>query len=191
MGDYTYLVAQLPYLVYGQNPPMSSAAFKEYAKPMLEDEDAKLLDKITLDPTPAAGDQAVAEKTGCEFIDSWNAWELALRLNLARRRSIKIKRDAAPEPPPFPQDAVAAAGRAVGIESPLEGEIALDKSRWSAIESFQGYDYFNRNVVFAFLLKLLLLERRHSFNTEEGFTEYKSLYASILEDVQESVGEPK
>jgi hypothetical protein len=153
----------------------------------LDEGDSVLLDRISLAPWEDS-----LGNTGCEFIDNWNDWELTLRLSLARRRSVKVKRDAPLDSPVFPQDAVSAAGKAMGIaDSPLEGEIMLDKARWSAIESLQGFDYFNRNVVFAYLLKLLLLERRQSFKTEEGFTEYKSLYASILENVQETVGEPK
>jgi hypothetical protein len=34
--------------------------------------------------------------------------------------------------------------------------------------------------MYAYLLKLLLMERRMAFKTEEGFNEYKGLYASIL-----------
>jgi hypothetical protein len=154
---------------------------------MLSEEDAALLDLVSLAP-PA--DQSL--NTGCDFIDNWNEWERTLRQNLAKRRSVKIKRDFPIEPVPYPQDAAAAAGKAANNAGhPLEGEITLDRARWSAVESLQGYDYFNRNVVFAYMLKLLLLERRQSFNIEEGFSEYKSLYASILENAQESVGEPK
>ena len=89
------------------------------------------------------------------------------------------------EPPLFPADAVAAAAKAaVATESPLEAEFVLDKARWDAIEGLQGIDNFDRNIVYAYLLKLILLERHQAFKVEEGFTEYKSLYASILGSVQ-------
>ena len=48
-------------------------------------------------------------------------------------------------------------------------------------EDFQGLDTFSENAMYAYLLKLLLLERRSAFNTEEGFKEYKELYNAILE----------
>jgi hypothetical protein len=66
------------------------------------------------------------------------------------------------------------------MDSPLEAEIFLDGARWKAIEEFQGLSYFSVNTVYAYLLKLLLMERRSCFRTEEGFTEYKELYASIM-----------
>ena len=202
MGSYYYLVAQLPYLTYGQLPPMPPQAFKELVKPMLTPEDWAFLDMVSLDPQPlpAGGHPSVgghvatglayaenAPACGSDFIDGWRAWERTLRLNLARNRAIKAKREGTPmaEPPALPADAVTAATRAIAeTESPLEAEITLDKARWSAIDSLLGYEYFDRNTVFAYLLKLLILQRRASFQTEIGFSEYKSLYAAILDAAQ-------
>jgi hypothetical protein len=75
----------------------------------------------------------------------------------------------------------ALAKNAAALESPLEAELYIDKARWDAIENLQGIGYFDSNVVFAYLLKLLLLERRALFKAEEGFAEYKRIYASILD----------
>ena len=200
MGSYYYLASQLPYLIYGQTPPMSSAAFKELAKSLLDESDAALMDLIDLDPQPLkSGEEGPSyadnsPASGSDFIDRWREWERTLRLNLARHRSIKTKREnSAPvEPPVFPSDAAAAAVKAVvAVESPLEGEILIDKARWNAIEVLQGGDYFSRNTIFAYLLKLILLERKASFKTDVGFAEYKSLYASILDRAHESAGESK
>jgi len=199
VGAYYYLVSQLPSLVYGQKPPMLPEAFKELAKPMLNAEDAALLDTISLDPAPSEqhgglhgtsssgisyADQA--PPSGSDFIDGWREWERALRLNLARQRAVKVKREGAAlgEPPVTPADAATAAHGAITVvDSPLEADIFLDKARWTAIEALQGIDYFDRNTVFAYLLKLLILQRRDSMHTETGFSEYKSLYASIMSGV--------
>ncbi len=191
---YYYLMAQLPYLLFEQKPPMSSTAFKELALSMLNKKDSALLNNLALDPDP---DNAGAQSpnissysepfpsTGCAFIDNYREWERTLRLALAKQRAGKIGRnsdEAAAEPPFFPAEANQAAVKALAREiSPLEGESVIDKARWDAIDSFTGSDYFHRNNVFAYYLKLLLLERRFSFNAEKGFTEYKSLYASIIE----------
>ena len=209
MGSYYYLASQLPYLLYGQTPPMSSAAFRDLAKPLLGDHDAALLDLVGLDPQPPkAGEEGPsyadnAPASGSDFIDRWREWERSLRLNMARHRAIKTKRDgAAPvEPPIHPADAAAVAVKAVvATESPLEAEILIDKARWNAIEYLQGIDYFDRNTIFAYLLKLIILERRASFKAETGFAEYKSLYASILDSAEKGslplqarspAGEPK
>ena len=196
MGSYYYLASQLPYLIYGQTPPMSSGAFRDLAKSLLIGQDAALLDLVDLDPQPLkAGDESAAyadnaPASGSDFIDRWREWERSLRLNMARHRAIKTKREngAPVEPPIHPADAAAAAVKAVvATESPLDAEILIDKARWNAIEYLQGIDYFDRNTIYAYLLKLILLERRASFKTEEGFAEYKSLYASILDSAQGGV----
>jgi len=184
VGSYYYLVAQLPYLTYGQAPPMQPEAFKDLVKPMLSAEDSALIDLVSLDPGYYTDK---APLCGSDFIDGWREWERSLRLNLAKNRAIKAKREAAvtAEPPALPAEAASAAMRAMAaMESPLEAEVTLDKARWSAIDSLVGYEYFDRNTVFAYLLKLLILQRRASFQPETGFSEYKSLYAAILEGVQ-------
>ena len=191
MGSYYYLVSQLPYLIYGQQPPMSSEAFKELARPLLDARDSALLDLVGTGPGPAYAEQAPS--CGCTFIDNWREWERALRLNLAKHRAVKTKRESTllGEPPFVPIDSASAAAKAIAsAESPLEGEVLLDKARWGAIEALQGIDSFDSNVIFAYLLKLILLERRASFKTETGFTEYKSLYTSIVGSISPA-GETK
>jgi len=193
VGSYYYLVSQLPSLIYGQKPPMLPEAFKELAKPILSAEDAALLDTISLDPAPCGehpspgityAEQALP--SGSDFIDGWREWERTLRLNLARQRAVKVKREGAAlaEPPVIPADAASAAHGAIAAgDSPLEADIFLDKARWSAIDALQGVDYFDRNTIFAYLLKLFILERRAAMQPETGFSEYKSLYASIMDGV--------
>ena len=152
--------------------------------------DAKALDFCTLQPVVMAHENSET-KVPSEFVKTWYKWEEVLRLNLARNRSQKLKRENADQKsydaPEYPSDAVAAAKTALTMDSPLDAEFFLDKARWNAIETFQGINYFSENTIYAYLLKLQLMERRQAFNMEEGFAEYKTLYASILENA----GEPK
>jgi hypothetical protein len=187
VAAYYYLASQLPYLIFAQEPPMSAAAFRELAAGFLDDEDKVQIDRCVLaappeEPPflpPAPGEPPVL-KSG--FIKGWLEWERALRLNLARFRSQRLKREGAAEAPDYPADAAQAAKAASAMDSPLEAEIFLDKARWDAIERLKGLDEVGSNMVFAYLLKLLLMERRSSFKTEEGFMEYKTLYTSIRSD---------
>ena len=155
--------------------------------------DAALLDYCTLDPDPIKKEEETrstyaspASLTPSKLINHWKEWERTLRLSLAKNRSQKIKRDggAVIDAPDIPADAAMAAKNAMAMESPLEAELLLDKARWDAIESFQSLNVFNENAMYAYLLKLLLMERRAAFKTENGLTEYKALYTAIL-------GEPK
>jgi hypothetical protein len=168
---------------------MSSRAFLDLCKGALKSGDLALLELCTLDPDAPSlpeGLSSGAPPGPCPsaFINNWRNWERALRFNLARYRAQRLKREggAAVEPPDYPADAAAAAAKAAAaMDSPLEAEIFLDKARWDAIELFQGIDYFSSNTIFAYLLKLRLLERRALFKAEEGFAEYKGLYASVTE----------
>ena len=181
MGQYYYLVPQLPYLVFGQTPPMSPEAFRDLVMPLMDEQDAAMFDMIGLSLKPPIGNAADVS-SGSDFIDKWREWERILRLNLVKHRSGKLKRETpSAEPPVIPSDAASAAAKAVQ-ETPLDGEITIDKARWNAIDNLvAGSGLFDRNVVFAYMLKLIILNRQALFQTERGFSEYKSLYASILE----------
>jgi hypothetical protein len=167
---------------------MSSRAFRELCRGSLSPADGALLEFCVLDPSPAASYAEAPLKTPSEFLNRWRNWERALRLNLARYRAQRLRREggggndlSTADPPDYPADAAAAAKTAAAMDSPLEAEIFLDKARWDAIELFQGIQYFSVNTIYAYLLKLLLGERRGLFRVEEGFAEYKGLYASIME----------
>jgi hypothetical protein len=103
-----------------------------------------------------------------------------------------LKRENVHAPPVEPLDAAAVAAKLVANEhSPLEAEYHIDKARWNAIDALVGFNYFNRNYIYAYFLKILLLERQQLFTIEKGFAEYKSLYAEIIESADNSLGEPK
>ena len=191
MGQYYYLGAQLPYLLYEQSPPISSMHFLELATEHMRASEAALLSLCTLDPDPDEGADAEKKAVNCGslLIKRWKEWEMALRLNLARNRAIKLKRESVPEAPEFPAEAVLAAKSALTIESPLEAELFLDKARWDAIDALQGNNIFSDSAMYAYLLKLLLMEKRVKFNTDIGFREYKALYDAILTNTRTNTGE--
>jgi pyrroloquinoline quinone (PQQ) biosynthesis protein C len=162
---------------------MASSAFRELARSAMNKDDRTMLDFCVLDPALQKG-QGVSG-----FINRWREWEGVLRQNLGKNRAAKLKRDTGSlgDASGFPVDAANTARAALAMESPLEAEIFLDKARWTAIDGFQGFNVFSEAAMYAYLLKLLLMERRQAFKVEEGFSEYKTLYASIME----GAGEPK
>jgi hypothetical protein len=164
---------------------MTSEHFKSLAEDLLEESDLKVMKYLSFN-------DAFSPEGGCAFVKNWKNWERALKLNLAKERAIKLKRDIpAGEIPFFPQEASITAVKAVDEKSPLDGEFLLDKARWTAIDEIAGKDYYSVNNIYAYYLKLLLLERRQGFNIEKGFADYKTLYAEILASAQHSPGETK
>jgi hypothetical protein len=198
VGSYYYLVAQLPALSYGQPSPMTSPGLRELCRELMTTADAALLDLCVLDPFAAtatdSGEVAVSADSS-PLISGWLAWERSLRLALAKFRGQKLKRDISQlaEPSADALDAIAVAKAAVAIDSPLEAELFLDRARWDAVEQLQNGNYFDRDTVYGYMFKLLLLERKALFRVEEGFAEYKAIYASVMEAALNSIasGEPK
>ncbi|HCM27984.1 MAG: hypothetical protein A2Z99_05085 [Treponema sp. GWB1_62_6] len=190
MASYYYLVAQLPYLAYGLPSPMETRKFRELCAELMDPGDAAFLSRCSLDPAIAGGDP-----THSPLIDGWAAWERSLRIHLAKYRAARLKREdvVLPDAPFEPLDAAQAARSALALDSPLEAEQQLDRSRWAAIEALASGPYFSRDTVYAYLLKLLILDRKALFRVEEGFAEYKAIYASVMEaaPTSNSSGEPK
>jgi hypothetical protein len=122
--------------------------------------------------------------TKSAFIDGWCKRERSLTLALARLRADRLKSGGVQIFPAehWDMEAENQAKNAASMDNPLEAELFLDKGRWDAVETLQKTTYFGVNAVYAYMLKLLLIERRAAFKTEEGFAEYKALYASIMEN---------
>jgi hypothetical protein len=162
----------------------------------MDERDRAQLDRCTFDiardsPSvlpPGPGESAALSSP---FIRAWREWERALKLNLERCRSQRLKKESPGDAPDYPADAAAAAKAAAALDSPLEAEILLDRARWDVIETCQGLNNFGSDALFAYLLKLILMERRASFKTEEGFTEYKTLYDSIIKSGNAEMGAAK
>jgi hypothetical protein len=167
---------------------MSSQAFKELAMTFISGKDAKIFSCLSL---KCSSDYTENCKCKCSFITKWREWERTLRLNLAKHRAANINRDNVAIPSASePMDAVTVATKIATEEhSPLEAEHIIDKARWNAIDNLVGLDNFNRNYIYAYFLKILLLERHQVFNIDKGFSEYKSLYAEIIKSADNSVGE--
>lgn len=195
MAAYYYLIAQLPHLSYATPVPMGSEAFRALCVEQLVPADARLLSYCVIAPAAPAAGTSAAVSSGSAFIDAWLAWEGALRLHLVKARAARLKREIGryADAPVEPLDAAAAARSALLVDSPLEAEYLLDRARWTAIDTLQGFDAFGRDAVYAYLLKLLILERKSLFRVEEGFAEYKAVYASVMEAAPTSIesGEPK
>jgi hypothetical protein len=190
-------MAQLPVLIYDQKAPMTSEHFKALAESLMSEKDASMMKHLGLDPNPddtaSPAYKDKAKPTGCKFVDEWREWERTLRLNIAKNRAHYLKRESEMLLEiPVESDATNTAAKAVTAElNPLDAELLIDKARWITICSLAGHNYFGRNNVFAYYLKLVLMERKALFSVENGFAEYNSLYDSIIENEHKSLGEPK
>jgi len=179
LGDrnYYYFVATLPSIEYGDKPPMGSEEFRQQCHDQLHEDDADLLRYCYYNPRLAIES---VQSTGSDFIDCLMARERTLVLNLAYLRAGRLKRPSPGDPPHDVPRAEAVAKAAFEMDDPLEAAIFIDKCRWEALDEMLGIDPFGVNNIFAYLMKLQLLERRQCFDAEVGTVKYKELYDSIL-----------
>ncbi|MDR1831535.1 MAG: DUF2764 domain-containing protein [Fusobacteriaceae bacterium] len=175
---YYFLVAQLPYLsAQAQKPPMTAEAFRAMCAEHLTARELAELDK--LDPGYRFGEEKAGDQ-GSGFFAAWQKREADLEYAMAKLRAAKLKRDMPGEARAVPHEIENEARTAFAMENPLEAELYLDKGRWEFAEALAGLDYFGVNVLYAYRIKLLLLERRQAFQAGEGLTEYEALYEKIL-----------
>jgi hypothetical protein len=179
---YYFLIAQLPYLSYGQAPLITLPAFNELCREHLSKEHFAMLKHCVFGIPEGTVE---FKSSNSAFIDGWRKRERILTLALARLRAERNKTIGSQTI--FPAEnwdinTENQAKNAIFMDNPLEAELFLDKGRWDAVESLLKTTYFGVNAVYAYMIKLLLIERRAAFKTEEGFTEYKALYASIMEN---------
>jgi len=176
---YYYFVATLPYISYDDPPPFSSEEFRELCRALLEPADAELIKYCYYDPELAVH---TTQPTGSDFIDLLMARERKLILNLAYQRAARLKRLCPGDPPHDMPRAEAVAMAAFEMDDPLEAALYIDRARWGALESMLGIDIFGVNNIYAYLMKLQLLERRQNFNAERGTAAYRERYDSILNE---------
>ena len=182
--NYYYFVATLPWVNYGDKPPVSSDEFRQQCYAMLSSDDAALIRYCRYDPVMAV---ETIQPTGSEFIDLLIARERTLTLNLAYLRAAGLRRPSPEDPPHDVPRAEAVAKAAFEMDDPLEAAVYIDEARWGALDAMVGVDLFGVNNVYAYLMKLQLLERKQWFDAERGLTAYRERYDSILNEYNSRV----
>jgi len=182
--NYYYFIASLPYINYGDKPPVSSAEFIEQCKNYLSPGDLSLLRYCIFDPKIAV---ETVERTGSAFIDQFLLWERARILALASLRAARQKRQFTAEVSHDMPRAEALAKSVFDMDDPLEAELSIDRARWGVLDEMLGLDFFGVNRVYVYLWKLELLERRERFNAQKGADAYRQLYDNILNNYNSGV----
>ena len=183
-GNYYYFIASLPHINYGDNPPVSSEYFREQCRMFLSKHDASLTRYCYYDPKLAI---ETLKPTGSAFIDFLLLRERILTLSLARLRAARLNRPLPEEVPHDMPRAAAMAKTAIEMENPLEAELSMDRARWGILDELVGVDFFGVNNVYAYLLKLQLLERKLRLDSEKGAVEYRKIYETILNEYNSKV----
>ncbi len=142
-------MTSLPSLAFGQVPPISIEEFDQDAKKQLSDRHFKLLNEVDIQETPPDG-------KGNKNIESLIK---DVKTDLSEIRSAKSQNR---------QHKLERLPKAVLAGNPLECEKQIMKWQWEELDSIEAGKTFTMTEVLAYKLKLQILIRLHSFDTEKG-----------------------
>ncbi len=171
------MVSQLPDIsAAGEKSalPITEKYYRDLCSRFFDAKQIEILNKLSLEAPK------FPEPTGSDFLDKWYGFERALRYALVQVRAQKMKKDAGAVPVSISADLLQAARTAVGMDSPLSAEQFLYEFRLGVLNELQPMDYFSSDYVFAYGIRLMLLERIRKFNKEKGTDSYHKIYDTIL-----------
>lgn len=177
--DFYYLVSQLPNISSSEGKsalPLNSEQFREICSRFVNDDQKKMIENLSLVPPREA------VSTDSTFLDVWYEKERNLRFALAQIRSQRLRKDGYSLPAGITADILQAARTAVGMDSPLSAEQFLYEYRIKLLEDLRPIDSFSIDAVYAYGIKLLLVERMRKFDVENGQSSYRDIYDKILAD---------
>ena len=177
MKEQYYLVSQLPDISSAGEKstlPITEKYYRDLCSRFLDESDRAVLEKLSLEPPKNP------EATGSDFLDNWYSFERSLRFALAQIRAQKMKKDVGTIPVSITADIVQAARTAVGMDSPLSAEQFLYEYRLSVLNTMQPLNGFSVDAVFAYGVRLMLVQRMKVFDNEKGTDSYHKIYDTIL-----------
>ncbi len=181
MSYYYYFVSTLPALQFSQVPVMGYGEFIERAGRFLSSGDAAALSQASLQ-VPADG-KTPLPATAVSLLAHYYRWERALRNELVRLRAQRLHKSADQylKPGDVEWDALRVAQAAFASDNPLEGEMLIERERWTLIDRLATNHFFDMDYLAAYALKLQSLARRHRFEPATGEEGYKTVYRSVLD----------
>ncbi|MBC8207387.1 MAG: DUF2764 family protein [Kiritimatiellales bacterium] len=160
--SHWYLVSSLPYLRFGDKPPMSAKAFRAACVGWVADDERVVIDAALENREPEAGVSPA---------ELWWNGEVQLRDAVVRVRAKNRGTDASRFIQPHD-------GFSVTIEKmvtdaftrpdPMEQEMELDRARWSLVDELAVGDLFGFAAVLAFAVKVRIAERWAGLDEEAG-----------------------
>ena len=198
MNNYEYIIASLPVLRLDD-----LKAGKGLAEQLLGDirsqlsaRDNALLDYLlsSYDPDQLNEDfykRALAHKN--RFVREWFAFDLDLRNAVVAYLNDSLGREKGQdqillkgrEKVPFPERAQA--DTILHGTDILDRERGLDELRWQKIDEITLWDYFNIDVILAFVCKLKIIDRWLQLDPASG----RALFRKLVEDIRSTYDNKK
>ncbi|MCK9181537.1 MAG: DUF2764 domain-containing protein [Fibrobacteraceae bacterium] len=163
MSAYFYLVSQLPMLRIGEEPPFSSAEFRQKCEGVLTEDELASLDALL------AGEPAENS-----FVQEFEAREIQMKNVAGKIRAQAWGPDAHFTERSFngyDVDFAKKINEALSRTSPLEKEEEIDKARFNLADELAGVGEPTVAFIYAFAVKLAICERWAKLSNEAGAAE--------------------
>lgn len=151
-NKYYYLVASLPFLRFGEAPPLPKRRFLTECEKWLTAKDLETLylADFTREQTPG----------GEGVLKEWKKFDLELKQKLADVRKARQTGETY-KTPELLKDVMEQ-------KTPLLMEEEIAKIRWDFLEEKSARYFFDTNAVILYFLRMQIMERLARFNKDEG-----------------------
>jgi len=179
MASFYYLISSLPLLKLGEIPLLDTAEFLAASEGFLTDDEILEIQSLSLVPpkNPPLGETSAL----------WFEWETCLRNALIRVRDQGKNIDSEKfirHETDFFSEISTGVHEAFSKPTPLEMENALDKLRWSKLDTMEVGHMFDFTRLCIYKIKLMLCEKQNLRKSETGSSHFDEIVECIYEKEQ-------
>lgn len=191
MSQYYFLVASLPLLNYEQRDAVDPQEFLALLAEHLGASDLTQVRGAAIDAPQESFSSA------SPTIRAWAAYERGLRNAIVRLRAARLSTEPgqylrADESGDYGDGSAQigeAAREAMGHDSPLSAEDALNRARWLFLDELEVGHYFDLEHIVVYYLRLQILARRRRFDRDQGQAQFERISEQIMNDYYQEQSE--
>jgi len=173
MSSYYYLISSLPTLSTETNV-ITYGSFLQMCKTSLNSNTYEELSKLSLNDMDSF--------KGCALVREFGKYYSRLRKELSYQRNQKLSKPAE-KPSESDSEIEKTVSMAMNAKDPLEAENILLNAQFDFADSLCTMHYFDDYVLFAYALKIRLLERKLIFKHDVGLEEFNRLFNVIQKQI--------
>ena len=174
MSEYYYFVSTLPMLSVDRSVPITYQDFLSKAKEQLSRKDYEDLRSASFD---ADG------KAHARLVRSWQSFVSSVKDELIYQRAKRLGIAGYERPSYLPKELADRIEDAVNDDNPLDAEKEILSLYFDFLSDNDSSSQFSSDALMVYGLKLQILERLESFDTEKGRAEFGRLFKDIQKEI--------
>lgn len=181
---YYSLVASLPHLQIGDEPPFSTEEYIDNCAQWITDYELKILQRVVL--------KQETDLAHCQLCQAWHSIETQIRNTAARLRGHKLGVDVKEyiqSHDGFSGEVEALVTDAFTRNDPLEIEEELDRARWKLADDLIGLKSFEFEKILAYGIQLKIVERWDRMDVHVGKEKLEAVITANTEQKDEKQDE--